>query len=97
MCVVGHEASERESNSFRNVRTSGDCCLVALECGLKTSGVGWIGIRGRWGSLRGAGNESPARRGDDKLTRQAMEKKKGTEKKEKKKKKRKPLIKKIKK
>jgi hypothetical protein len=43
MCVVGHEASEGESKSFRNVRTSGDCCLVALMSGLKTIGVGWIG------------------------------------------------------
>jgi hypothetical protein len=42
--VVGHEASERESKSFRNVRTSGDCCLVALKCGLKTSGVGPGGL-----------------------------------------------------
>jgi hypothetical protein len=56
MCVVGHEASEGESKSFRKVRTSGDCCLVAVMSGLKTMGVGWIWVRGRWGSLRSDGN-----------------------------------------
>jgi hypothetical protein len=48
MCVVGHEASEGESKSFRNVRTSGDCCLVALMSGLKD----WGGLDRGYGGGR---------------------------------------------